>query len=248
MMIISLPTSILTYRYDFFFEVWLYTLTNARAITTPHKLGYFDLKGSWRTLLTPTERRRPWILYLTPGLMAAEMGHIAVIVLVLGPLRRLLLPKMSRPVVSPSDISLWKLAIYLIFLFAAIAILTPLEVIATRLAIQRNHASAEYNSVAQEVNGDGDDAVEYAGAEEDVIGWVGSSHMSHQITHLHFYEGYAMRGTRTLALLIVPNESSTKRDWWPYIVPGGLLFWVAWAVPSHNLPGGDLFFFCSKFA
>jgi hypothetical protein len=98
------------------------------------------------------------------------MSHIAVIVLILGPLRRLLLPKMSRPVVSPSDISMWKLAIYLIFLFAAIAILTPLEVIATRLAIQRNHASAEYNSVAQEVNGDGDDAAEYAGAEEDVIG------------------------------------------------------------------------------
>ncbi|KAF9475764.1 mitochondrial carrier [Pholiota conissans] len=154
MMIISLPTSILTYR----------------AITTPHKLGYFDLMGSLRILLTPTERRRPWILYFTPGLMAAEMSHIAVIVLILGPLRRLLLPSMSRPVVSPSDISLWKLVIYLIVFCTTISVLTPLEVIATRLAIQRNHASAEYNSVAQEVDGDGEDTVEYSGAEEDVIG------------------------------------------------------------------------------
>lgn len=52
-------------------------------------------------------------------------------------------------------------------------ILCPLEVVASKLAIQRNHAAPEYNSVSQEVE-DGDAApdeyVEYAGAEEDVIG------------------------------------------------------------------------------
>ncbi len=83
--------------------------------------------------------------------MAAETCHICVIILFLGPIRRLLLPKMSQPVLAFSDISVWKLAIYLIFLCASVLVLTPLEVIATRLAIQRNHASAEYNSVAQEV-------------------------------------------------------------------------------------------------
>ncbi|KAF8973223.1 hypothetical protein BDZ97DRAFT_666234 [Flammula alnicola] len=154
MLVVSLPTSILTYR----------------SITTPHRLSYFNLMASLRALLTPTERRRPWILYLTPGLMAAETSHICVIVLFLGPLRRLLLPKMSHPVISPSDISIWKLAIYLVLLCAAILVLTPLEVIATRLAIQRNHASAEYNSVSQEVDGDAEETVEYSGAEEDVIG------------------------------------------------------------------------------
>ncbi len=79
---------------------------------------------------------------------------------------------MSQPVLAFSDISVWKLAIYLIFLCASVLVLTPLEVIATRLAIQRNHASAEYNSVAQEVDGDVDDSSEYPGAEEDVIGCV----------------------------------------------------------------------------
>lgn len=52
------------------------------------------------------------------------------------------------------------------------AILCPLEVIATKLAIQRNHASAEYNSVLQEEEGDAEETAEYAGAEEDVIGCV----------------------------------------------------------------------------
>lgn len=58
---------------------------------------------------------------------------------------------------------------YFVVVLLSTAILTPLEVIATRLAIQRNHASAEYNSVAQEEEGDAEDA-EYSGAEEDVIG------------------------------------------------------------------------------
>lgn len=54
----------------------------------------------------------------------------------------------------------------------ATVILAPLEVIATRLAIQRNHASSEYNSVSQETEGDGEENVEYSGAVEDVIGYV----------------------------------------------------------------------------
>jgi len=154
MLIISLPTSILTYR----------------AITTPHMLSYFDLMGSLRTLLTPTERRRPWILNLTPGLMAAETLHICIVVLFLGPLRRLLLPGLSEPGLKMGDVSVVRLVIYLVILCLSVLALTPLEVIATRLAIQRNHALSEYNSVSQEVEGDADENVEYSGAEEDVIG------------------------------------------------------------------------------
>ncbi|KDR75849.1 hypothetical protein GALMADRAFT_248578 [Galerina marginata CBS 339.88] len=154
MLIISLPTAILTYR----------------SITTPHKLTYFNFMGALRTLLTPTEQRRPWVLYLTPGLMAAETIHICIVVLFLGPLRRLLLPGISDPGLKPGDVSIVKLVIYLIILLVSVLALTPLEVIATRLAIQRNHASAEFNSVSQEVEGDADENVEYAGAEEDVIG------------------------------------------------------------------------------
>ena len=102
--------------------------------------------------------------------MAAEVAHIAIIVIFLGPIRKLLLPGLSKPV--PSDISSVRLAIYFIILCLGVSVLTPLEVIATRLAIQRNHASQEYNSVSQEVDGDADDTAEFSGAEEDVIGYV----------------------------------------------------------------------------
>jgi hypothetical protein len=123
--------------------------------------------SSLRLLLTPTERRRPWILYLTPGLMAAELIHVGIIVLFLGPLRRLLLPELSQP---GSKVSVIKLTIYFVIFCLSVVALAPLEVIATRLAIQRNHASAQYNSVSQEIDGDGDQTIEYAGADEDVIG------------------------------------------------------------------------------
>jgi len=141
-----------------------------RAITTPKKLPWFQPLKSVRVLLTPTERRRPWILYFTPGLMAAEVAHLAIIVLFLGPIRRLLLPGLSK--VIPSDISVVKLVIYIIIFCMSLVVLTPLEVIATRLAIQRNHASPEYDSVSQEAEAEAEAEAEdeYSNTDEDVIG------------------------------------------------------------------------------
>ena len=147
-------------------------LNPRRAITTPHKLPYLQPRHSLRILLTPTERRRPWILYQTPGLLLAETLHIVYVVFCLGTLRHLLLPWLSKPgTPSMEDVTPPRLTMYFVVMLFSTAILSPLEVIATRLAIQRNHASAEYNSVTQEDGGDAEDA-EYAGAEEDVIGWV----------------------------------------------------------------------------
>ncbi|KAH8980489.1 hypothetical protein EDB86DRAFT_2979821, partial [Lactarius hatsudake] len=42
------------------------------SIITPYQLPYFRPLHSLRVLLTPTERRKPWVLYLTPGLFAAD--------------------------------------------------------------------------------------------------------------------------------------------------------------------------------
>ena len=61
------------------------------------------------------------------------------------------------------------MSIFFILALASTAVLAPLEVISIRLAIQRNHASPEYNSVSQEES-NAEDNVEYAGANEDVIG------------------------------------------------------------------------------
>ncbi|KAL1727363.1 mitochondrial carrier domain-containing protein [Schizophyllum commune] len=149
-MLISLPSAILT----------------CRAVTTPYKLPWLQPIKSLRVLLTPTERSRPWILYLTPGLLAAQALHIAVVVLFLGPLQRWLVP--NTPGLG-EDFSPVKFGIYCVVVLLSTGVLAPLEVISTRLAIQRNHASAEYNSVAQEAEGDAEE-VDLAGVEEDVIG------------------------------------------------------------------------------
>jgi len=128
--------------------------------------------ASLRILLTPTEMRRPWIVYMTPGLMAAEVLHIIIVILFLGPLRRVLLPGLSEPGLSPGEVSMFKLIVYFVILFLSVLALAPLEVIATRLAIQRNHASPEFNSVSQEVDGDSEEAPVYGTGEEEVIGLV----------------------------------------------------------------------------
>ncbi|KIK67358.1 hypothetical protein GYMLUDRAFT_37460 [Collybiopsis luxurians FD-317 M1] len=151
MMLVSLPTSIITYR----------------SITTPLKLSSVNPAKSLRAILTPTERRKPWILYFTPGLLAAEVLHILIVVLFLGPIRRLLVPPLESGYFE--NVSFVKLGIYVVVVIAATIVLSPLEVMAIRLAIQRNHSSAEYNSVSQEIEGDADEA-EFAGNEEDVIG------------------------------------------------------------------------------
>ncbi|KAJ7287475.1 mitochondrial carrier domain-containing protein [Mycena rebaudengoi] len=152
-MLLSLPSAVITW-----------------AITTPHKLPYFKPMKSLRVLLTPTERRRPWIIYLTPGLLATESIHVAYVVLILGPLHRFLKPITIEPGSSLFEVSWTMLAIYFAVVLVSTVILAPLEVMSTRLAIQRNHSSSEYNSVTQEVEGEAEETAEFAGAEEDVIG------------------------------------------------------------------------------
>ncbi|OAX43315.1 mitochondrial carrier [Rhizopogon vinicolor AM-OR11-026] len=145
-------------------------ITN-RAITTPHKLPYFDAIYSLRILLTPTERRRPWILYLTPGLLATQVAHIAYVIIFLRSIRQLLLPELANPgMPRREEISPAKLVIFFVLALMSTVILAPLEVIAIRLSIQRNHAAPEFNSISQEEDGDAEEATEYAGADEDVIG------------------------------------------------------------------------------
>jgi hypothetical protein len=126
---------------------------------------------SLRVLLTSTERKKPWIIYLTPGLLAAETFHIALVTFILNPLHRVLLPTIADPQLDITDISLWKAALYFVIVAFATIALAPLEVIATRLAIQRNHASTDYDAVAQEAEGEGDGIPDYSGADEDVIGY-----------------------------------------------------------------------------
>ena len=126
---------------------------------------------SLRMLLTPTERRKPWVLYLTPGLLTAHIIHIVYVTLGVRTIRRFLLPELYTPrVPNVKFMPRGRLAAFLALLIGSTAILTPLDIITTRLAIQRNHAASELIAVVPE-NEDGGEANKYAGAEEDVIGF-----------------------------------------------------------------------------
>jgi hypothetical protein len=147
------------------------TFCFSRSITTPYRLPFIGPLHSLRVLLTPTELRKPWILYLTPGLLATELLHISYVVIALRALRHMLLPSLSQSDDSQlQDLSPRSLIVYLAISLFSTAILCPLEVISTRLAVQRNHESAEFNSVVQEEVGDVEDLPEYSPAE-DVIGY-----------------------------------------------------------------------------
>ncbi|TDL24319.1 hypothetical protein BD410DRAFT_786434 [Rickenella mellea] len=147
-------------------------ITN-RAITTPRKLPWLNPIYSLRVLLTETERRRPWMLFLTPGLFASEALHILYIVLILHTTRRFLFPSWSKLRTGdevPADFTLPRMSIWLAVAMLSTIILCPLEVISTRLSIQRNHSAAGFNALSQDAELPSDENVEYSGAGEDVIG------------------------------------------------------------------------------
>lgn len=80
---------------------------------------------------------------------------------------------MTSPSSEPVNISPTRLAIYVAVVFFSTAVLCPLEVIATRISLQRNYSgSAEpVDTLPQAESGDADvNGVQYSGQEEDVIG------------------------------------------------------------------------------
>ena len=97
------------------------------------------------------------------------MTHISYVVLVVDTVRRVLLPDLpATRMPKAKDMTAARLTMFFALLVVSTVIVTPLEVIVTRLAIQRNHSAAEFNSVTQE-EGDGEECGDYGGSE-DVIG------------------------------------------------------------------------------
>jgi hypothetical protein len=141
-----------------------------RAITTPYKLPYFQPMYCLRILLTPTEMRRPWLLYFTPGLLACELLATAYGILGLRTIRHFILPEYQAGEPLPEGYTPLRFGLYFLVVILSTAVLCPLEVMTTKLAIQRNHASSEYNSVSQETEGDAEGTIDYSSTEEDVIG------------------------------------------------------------------------------
>ena len=160
---------------------------------------------SLRVLLTATERRKPWILFFTPGLLLSEVLRIAYTVLFMDPLRLVILPRASSEDASPfQNITFIRFSFYILLAVISTAIICPLEVISTRLSIQRNHDSPGFSTVSQEeeVN-----EVVYSASDEDVIGYVTTLSPSVLLflTILFCASGCAMKTIHILVLLTVRN-------------------------------------------
>ncbi|KAI0818903.1 hypothetical protein BC629DRAFT_684953 [Irpex lacteus] len=147
------------------------TVFTYRAITAPHPLSYFRPLQSMRTLLSPTERRRPWIIFTTPGLFAALSLRIVYKIIFLALVDTLVIGR-SNESQSVKIVFLGPTAVkcLIALLLLGTVLVCPLEVAATKLAIQRNHAGLEYSSlVIEEENRVSGDYGDYSPLEEEVV-------------------------------------------------------------------------------
>lgn len=116
---------------------------------------------SLRAIFTPYERKKPWTIWLTPGLITAVaiqgfwfIGLRAI---------RTHINPLNRPVnpTEPIDISPLGVTLHILSALLSAAIVCPLSVIVIRLSIQRNHPAGEI--VAQ------DDSEFIVYSDEDVV-------------------------------------------------------------------------------
>jgi hypothetical protein len=133
-----------------------------RSIITPYKLPLIP-RASLNILLTPHELSKPYILYLTPGLLPATFLHSLSVTLVARTMRVLFLGYPAGGDVY-NNIAVWRWSLFLIFQAMATGYLVPLEVIATRLSIQPNTGGIEQEEETMP------EGVEFCGTDEDVIG------------------------------------------------------------------------------
>lgn len=107
-----------------------------RSITTPEMLPFFGIRRAVRALLSPREQQKPWLLYLTPGLL--------LVVALQRAWDTLLIPVLIK-LISRHIPEVWfaygmnsRTLVRLSLVFVHTAIFGPLEVIKVRLAIQRS--------------------------------------------------------------------------------------------------------------
>lgn len=109
------------------------------------------------------------MILFTPGLLTSEVLRISYIILIMDPLRQLIFPRSATEDNSFSPLlSLPRLGIYLVLAIVSTAVNCPLEVVSTRLSIQRNHAPGSRTADLEEEASMGD--VVYSAPDEDVIG------------------------------------------------------------------------------
>lgn len=133
----ALPLNVITYR----------------TIVHPRMLSLSTPRENLRELLSYSEFSQPWRLYLLPGLLAANMAHVAWIGLATRIVRQLTVPSLgglpgstpaspdqdsySGPNSSMLELSPVGLPIFLLWNVVSVVVLAPLECAMVRLSTQR---------------------------------------------------------------------------------------------------------------
>ncbi|KAJ6576635.1 hypothetical protein DFH09DRAFT_1078206 [Mycena vulgaris] len=114
--------------------------SSPRAIVTPRKLDPLNTREALHILFSVHERKKPWAIYQIPGLFPAILAILAFNIFVLRPLRELAVPYAPF---SGLEYAVPEIIRVVVVLFATI-VLAPLEVIVTRLALQRNYGGLAF--------------------------------------------------------------------------------------------------------
>ncbi|KAJ7650140.1 mitochondrial carrier domain-containing protein [Roridomyces roridus] len=109
-------------------------ITVYRAIVTPRTLDPLNARESLHVLFSAQERKRPWTLYQIPGLLPALLGHLVIRRFILDYARRRILPLWGR---YESKEHAVRYACFTLAVLLATIVLAPLEVMTTRLVLQR---------------------------------------------------------------------------------------------------------------
>ncbi|KAF8326607.1 mitochondrial carrier [Cantharellus anzutake] len=165
-----------TILWCFFIVIWSIPreiLVN-RAICTPHKLPWLNPRLALRVLFTSYERQNPWRLYFTPGIALAQALHVIYFFTVVRGARSLFVPSFTPGYRSSWGVlrGFWPFVgfvVYILFLCLGFIVLCPLEVLAARLSVQRNHYRSA-GGVPAPVQEELPPGLEYSGENEDVIG------------------------------------------------------------------------------
>ena len=129
---------------DYFGKTHIVVSHVLRSIITPYRLPFFGPTRSLRIILSAAERRAPWILFLTPGLLIAQALQVSYAVGLVY-FRRTLMPNLTIPssFARLKDISpMWPVLFVGVALLSTL-VLTPLEVIAARVSVQPNFTASE---------------------------------------------------------------------------------------------------------
>ncbi|KAF5331453.1 hypothetical protein D9758_016340 [Tetrapyrgos nigripes] len=128
---------------SFIVDLPLSVITN-RAICTPYRLPSWEPKTALRVLLTPTERRSPWKLYLNPGLFFVHVLSLLWAGVIVGFATAAVAWKIvEEGRNNHNEVLKWVfVGVYAAVVVVAALVTCPLQVLFVRLTLQRNHGTS----------------------------------------------------------------------------------------------------------